>query len=373
MTKAIKTYKFKLYAAKRNKKLHRQINAAGLAYNHCIALHKRYWHLYHKSLNKFALQKHLTKLKKIERFSYLKEIGSQALQDVTDRIDKAYKLFWTNLKNKRKTAPPNFKKVRKYKSYTLKQAGWKLDEENGAIYIAKQKYRYFKSRNIEGRIKTLTVKRDALGDIYLYFVCEQEAPEVDPRTGKSVGFDFCFKGNMLVAPDEKNDIAAPSFFQKNKKAIRAACRNLSRRQLRSNNRQKYRKVLARLYRKQANQRRDFHFKLARNLCQKYAIICLESLSMKAMQKGHGKKVNDYGFAEFENILDYVGSQMGTRVVKVDRFYPSSQLCHDCGYQNKDVKDVRVYEWTCPNCGEHHDRDRNAARNILSEGLRILSV
>lgn len=84
MTKAIKTYKFKLYAAKRNKKLHRQINAAGLAYNHCIALHKRYWKLYHKSLNKFALQKHLTKLKKIERFSYLKEIGSQALQDVTD-------------------------------------------------------------------------------------------------------------------------------------------------------------------------------------------------------------------------------------------------------------------------------------------------
>ena len=126
--------------------------------------------------------------------------------------------------------------------------------------------------------------------------------------------EFCFKGNMLVAPDEKNDIAAPSFFQKNKKAIRAACRNLSRHQLRSNNRQKYRKVLARLYRKQANQRRDFHFKLARNLCQKYAIICLESLSMKAMQKGHGKKVNDYGFAEFENILDYARQHIGAELV-----------------------------------------------------------
>lgn len=110
----IKNYKFKLYTAKRNKKLHRQINAAGLAYNHCIALHRRYWQLYRKSLNKFALQKHLTKLKKLERFSYLKEIGSQALQDVTDRIDRAYKLFWTNLDNKRKTAPPGFKKVRKY-------------------------------------------------------------------------------------------------------------------------------------------------------------------------------------------------------------------------------------------------------------------
>ncbi|WP_287770323.1 RNA-guided endonuclease TnpB family protein [Megasphaera sp.] len=369
----IKTYKFKLYAAKRNKKLHRQINAAGLAYNHCIAIHKRYWRLYRKSLNKFALQKHLTKLKKLERFSYLKEIGSQALQDVTDRIDRAYKLFWTNLDNKRKTAPPGFKKVRKYKSYTLKQAGWKLDEGHGTVYIAKQKYRYFKSRSVEGRIKTLTVKRDTLGDIYLYFVCEQKITEVKLRTGKSVGFDFCFKDKMLVAPDEENDIAAPSFFQKNQKAIRTACRNLSRRQLCSKNRQKYRKVLARLYRKQANQRRDFHFKLAKELCQKYAVICFESLSMKAMQQGHGKKVNDYGFAAFKNILEYVGRQTGTQIVKIDEFYPSSQICHDCGYQNKEVKNIRVSEWTCPSCGIHHDRDRNAARNILSEGLRLLMV
>ena len=295
------------------------------------------------------------------------------MQDVTDRIDRAYNLFWTNLNNKRKTAPPGFKKVCKYKSYTLKQAGWKLDEEHGTVYIAKQKYRYFKSRNIEGRIKTFTVKRDTLGDIYLYFVCEQKITEVKPRTGKSVGFDFCFKDKMLIAPDEENDIAAPSFFQKNQKAIRTACRNLSRRQLRSKNRQKYRKVLARLYHKQANQRRDFHFKLAQKLCQKYAVICLESLSMKAMQQSHGKKVNDYGFAAFENILEYVGRQMGTKIIKVDKFYPSSQLCHDCGYQNKEVKDICVHEWTCPSCGIRHDRDRNAARNILSEGLRLLTA
>ena len=152
---------------------------------------------------------------------------------------------------------------------------------------------------------------------------------------------------------DRNDIAAPSFFQKNQKAIRTACRNLSRRQLCSKNRQEYRKVLARLYRKQANQRRDFHFKLAKELCQKYAVICLESLSMKAMQQGHGKKVNDYGFAAFENILEYVGRQMGTKIIKVDTFYPSSQICHDCGYQNKEVKNIRVSEWTCPSCGIHH--------------------
>lgn len=122
----MKTFCFKLYKAKRNRKLHRQINAAGLIYNHCIALHKRYYRLYHKSLNVYVLQKHLTKLKKIPRFSYLKEIGSQAVQDITQRIDRAYKLFFRNLKRKIRTAPPSFKKVRKYKSYTLKQTGWKL-------------------------------------------------------------------------------------------------------------------------------------------------------------------------------------------------------------------------------------------------------
>ena len=106
----MKTFCFKLYHAKRNKKLHHQINAAGLAYNHCIAIHKKFYKLYGKSLNKYVLQKHLTKLKKLPKYSYLKEIGSQALQDVTDRIDRAYHLFYRNLKAKIKTAPPSLKK-----------------------------------------------------------------------------------------------------------------------------------------------------------------------------------------------------------------------------------------------------------------------
>ena len=105
----MKTYCFKLYDSKRNRKLHSQINAAGLVYNHCIALHKRYYRLFGKSLNIYRLQKHLSKLKKISRFTYLKEIGSQAVQDITQRIDKAYKLFFRNLKHKIRTAPPSFK------------------------------------------------------------------------------------------------------------------------------------------------------------------------------------------------------------------------------------------------------------------------
>lgn len=368
----IKTFKFKLFQASRNKKLHKQINACGMAYNHCIALHKRYWKLYHKSLNVYALQKHLTKLKKIPKFAYLKEMNSQSLQDVSERIDKGYKLFWRNLKHEKKSAPPSFRKVRKYKSFTLKQCGWKLDEENGIIYIAKQKYRYNNSRNIEGKVKTVTVKRDTIGDIYIYLACELLETKVKARTGKSVGFDFGFKGKMLVAENELDDVKAPSFFAKTKNKLAKANRNLSSKKMKSNNRKKARLTLARLYRKTTNQRHDYHFKLARELCQKYSVICLEDLNMKWMQKGHGHKVMDYGFGNFLLILEYISSKFGTKIIRVDKFFPSSQICYDCGFQNKEVKDLAIREWDCPQCGEQHDRDRNAARNIHAEGLRLLA-
>ena len=368
----VKTFKFKLFQSKRNKKLHWQINAVGLAYNHCIALHKRYYRLFHKTLNLFRLQKHLTKLKRIQKFSYLTEIGSQALQDVAQRIDKGYKLFFRMLELGKKSRPPKFKKIRKFKSFTLKQAGWRLDEEHGAVYIAKQKYRYAMSRHIEGKVKTLTVKRDAVGDIYIYFVCELSDSEVETRTGKSVGFDFGFKDKMLVAENPDEDVKAPSFFRKAQNAIARANRQLSSKRLRSNNHHKAQKHLARLHRRVANRRNAYHWQLAKELCAKYSVICLEDLNMKFMQKGHGKKVMEYGFAEFESLLEYVGKQVGTRVVKVDKFYPSSQLCYDCGFKNEEVKNLWIREWTCPACGKHHDRDRNAAKNIHREGLRLLN-
>lgn len=159
----MKTFCFELYHSKHNSKLHRQISAAGLIYNHCVALHKRYYRLYGKHLNKNKLQKHLVKLKKNEKFAYIREIGSQAVQEITDRIENGYTLFWRNRKNKQKASPPNFKKIRNYKSFTLKQAGWKLDEKRGRIRLGTRWYKYFKSRNIEGKIKTITIKRDAVG------------------------------------------------------------------------------------------------------------------------------------------------------------------------------------------------------------------
>lgn len=364
----IKTYKFKLYNSKKNKKLQHQLLVACKVYNHCIALHKRYYHLYHKSLNKFQLNRHLTKLKKTQKYQYWTDIPAQSIQNVTDRIDKGYKLFWGNLKRKKKTAPPKFKPWRKYRSFSYGMVGKGVINGN-TIKIAKNKYKFFKSRGVEGKIKVLTVKRDACGDFYVYLGCEAPEIEFKPRLGKSIGFDFGLKGKMLVASNKEDDIVAPSFFKKKQKAITKASRNLSSKKSRSHNRHKAQLALARLYRKVTNQRKAYHWQLARELCKKYAIICLEDLNLKWMQKGHGKKVGDYGFGEFLRVLEYVAPQFGTRVVKVDRLYPSSQLCHECWYQNPEVKDLSVREWICPS----YDRDRNAARNILDEGLRILSA
>ena len=364
----MRTYRFKLYKSKRNRKLHKQINTAGLIYNHCIALHKRYYKLFGKSLNLYQLQKHLTKLKKISKFAYMKELGSQAVQDIAQRIDRAYRLFFRNLKHKVRTAPPSFKKVSKYKSFTLSQAGYKYTGEDNSIIIRKQKYRFFKSREIRGKIKQLTVKRDTLGDIYIYFICENEDNEVLARTGKSVGFDFGLK-TFLTASYGK-DIKAPLFFRQNANAIKMANRHLSRKAKGSNNRKKAKIALARLHKKVANRRNNFHWQIANKLVGEYALICIEDLNLKAMQKRFGRKISDLGFADFVRKLKYKAHRAGAYVVEVNRFFPSSQLCSDCGYRNTETKNLTIRKWTCPKCGNIHNRDRNASINIEREGSRI---
>lgn len=362
----MKTFCFKLYKSERNEKLHKQINAAGLIYNHCIALHKRYYKIFKKHLNKNKLQKHLVKLKKLPPFSYLLEIGSQAVQEITDRIEKAYKLFFKNLKRKIRCSPPSFKKVRRYKSFTLKQSGWKLDETTNTLTINEQNYRYFQSRRVSGKIKTVTIKRDSLGDIYIYLVTDATDFKVIERTGKRVGYDFGLK-KFLTASDGA-DVISPLFFAQNVKLIKQAGCNLSHKVKGSNNRQRARLNLARLYKKSVNQRHDFHFKLAHRLCLEYDTICIENLNVKAMQRLYGRKIGDLAFSEFVDILKYEASKFGTEIIEVNRYFASSQICHCCGEKNPELKDLSVREWTCPKCGAKHDRDRNAAMNILNEGL-----
>ena len=365
----LKTYRFKLYHAKRNKKLKKAINIAGCIYNHCIALHKRYYRLLGKKLNMYALQKHITKLKKLAKYQFWNQLGSQAIQEITERIEKGYKLFFDNRKRKVKSAPPSFKKVKKYRSFTLKQAGFKFLDGNRVVIMG-QEYKFFKSREIEGKIKTLTVKRDALGDIYICVSCDLEPNQVLPRTGESVGYDFGLK--MFLKSANGDDIEAPLFFQQNANAIKKANRKLSRKKKGSTNRKRARLELARLHKKVANCRMDFHFKTARNICDKYATICLEDLNIKAMQRMWGQKISDLGHSQFVNILKYQSTKFGSAVVEIPRFYPSSKTCFDCGYINQELQ-LKDREWTCPECSVWHDRDLNAAKNILRVGASTLKA
>ena len=366
----MKMFCFKLYHSDHNNALMRQINIAATIYNHCLALQKRYYRLFSKYINACRMKVHLTKLKRTKRFAYMRKLGSQAVQDVAERIDRAYNLFWTNVKRKVKCSPPKFKAVRRYKSFTLKQTGWGLDENKGRIRLGKKWYGYFQSRRIEGKVKTVTVKQDAVGDIYVYLCCDTQCEPVEARTGKSVGFDFGLK-TFLTASDG-HDITSPDFFKLNAKRIRVKSHKLSRKQKGSRRRERARMELARAYRKMENQRHDFHFKLARRLCEEYAGICLETLNMKGMARMWGCKIHSLGFSEFVKILSYEASKLGTRVIFVPMFYPSSQLCSVCGFKNDALKDVKVRKWDCPQCQTHHDRDRNAAKNILMAGTSAIS-
>ncbi|MHB8291854.1 MAG: RNA-guided endonuclease InsQ/TnpB family protein [bacterium] len=358
----IKTYKYKLYRTKKLKNLHRLINISAQVYNHSIALHKRYYKLYNKSLNKFVLQKHITKLKKLSKYNYWNELGSQAIQEITERIDKGYKKFFRH-ENKR---PPTFRKKSKYKSFALKgTVGYKI---NGNILIINKKhYKLWFSREIDGDIKTLTVKRDTLGDIYILITLDNYFNPKHTTSGKSVGMDFGLKtfltmynGNVI---DKKE---SPLYFLQSINRLRLLNRRLSSKKKGSNNRKQSKLNLARLHRKISNQRSDFFFKLARDLSQ-YDNIFIEDLNLKGMQMLWGRKVSDMAYNKFVNVLSYKSN-----VVRIDRFYPSSKKCSniECGYINKDLK-LSDREWICPKCHTHHDRDINAAKNIYAEGFRVL--
>ena len=366
----VKTYKFKLYQSKKNKHLHQRINISGIIWNHCIALHRRYYKLTGKSLNLYALQKHLIKLKKLPKYAYWSLVDAQAIQDITQRIDKAYKLFFGNLKRKVRTAPPGFKKVKRYTSFTLKQTGWKLLDGN-KIKLQGILYKYSKSREIPTDVKTVTVKRDTLGNLYLYFVVQEEIDQNNQlMTGNSAGFDFGLK--TFLVPSIGKDIESPLYFREAMAELKTAQQNMARKVKFSGGWQQARTIVTRIHQTVVNKRRDWFFKLAHELTDKFDQLFFEDLNMKGMQALWGRKVGDLARSEFVGILGYVASTKGKLVHLIDRWFPSSKTCFDCGHVYKELN-IKAREWACPGCGVIHDRDRNAALNIHREGASSLRL
>jgi putative transposase len=366
----MRTYKFKLYQSKKNKHLTQRIDIAGLIWNHSIALCRRYYKLTGKSLSKYDLMKHIAKLKKLPKYSHWTLLDAQAAQDVTDRIDRAYRLFFGNLKRGIKTAPPKFRKVKLYSSFTLKRTGYKLLGGN-KIRIQGTIYKFSKSRDIPTDIKTVTVKRDNLNNLYLYFVIEEEFDQSNqPRTGNSAGFDFGLK-TFLVTSDG-SEIASPLYYRQAMAELKIAQQNLARKVKFSGGWQKAKAVVTRIYQTVVNKRRDWFFKLAHTLTDQYDQLFFEDLSMKGMQALWGRKVGDLARSEFMGILGYVASTKGKVVHLIDRWFPSSKTCFDCGHVYQELS-LQERTWVCPGCGVIHDRDHHAALNIQREGASSLRL
>ena len=360
----MKTYKFKLYSNHGNRELHKTIEGHASVWNHCVALQRRYYALCGKHICKFRLMKHIDKLKKTRRFAHWTQLPSQAVQDVVVRIDKGYKaMFEARLQGKR-WGRPRFKPRRRYKSFTLTQAGWQLLSANH-IRIGKHVYRYFKSRDIHGNLKRCTIKRDAVGDVYICVLTDHEEPDLNrAMTGKIAGFDFGLK--RYLTGSNGHDMESPQFFKRNLNAIKRASRKRSTKCKGSTNRQRARLNLARKHRMIEHRRSDFHWKLAHQLTDEYDEIRLEDLNLQGMKALWGRKVSDLAFGEFVQKLVYIASKKSVKITFIDRWYPSSKTCSACGVVNEALN-LRDRTWQCPNCHRQLDRDRNAAINIFRVG------
>ena len=365
------TYKYKLYDNKQDRHLDRAIDIAAEIWNHCIAFHRRYYRMYWKHLSANRLKVFLTRLKRREKYAHWNLLGSQAIQDVVERIGRSYDAFFTHVKGGRsgRKAPPKFRKRKNYNSFTLKQAGYKF-LEGDRVTIMGRTYKYVKYRPYIGTIKTFTVKRTKAGEFYIYLSVVQEWPDIQPRTGNAVGLDFGLKHFLTL--DNGKTIDSPQWYRSALKDIRKAHRAVSRCQRGSNNRRRALQHLERIHTQVRNRRRDWFFKLAKDLTSQYSIICIESLNLDGMKRLWGRKVSDLAYGEFISILEWVARKNGCTVVKVDRWLPGSKACHICGMINTDLM-LTDRRWTCKGCGTTLDRDTNAAINIKEAGLAMLSA
>jgi putative transposase len=365
----MKTLKYKFYNHKRNRFLKRTINVSGMIYNHCIALHRRYYRMFGKHLNCAKLQSHIAKLRK--RNPDWQLVGSQAVQDICQRIEKAYQLFF---KHKDKgVKPPSFKKVKRYKSFTLKQSGYKFLGGN-RVKIGDRVYQFWNSRPMAGTVKTVTVKRTPLGELFLIVVVDGEGESVIKyETGKIAAFDFGLK-TFLTQFDGAalTQIESPLFLKQSLNEIRQASRTLSSKLKGSRHREKARKHLARRHEDVVHRRQDWFWKLAHQLTDQFDVLIFETLNLKGMQRLWGRKVTDLAFGGFIQTLEWVAQKKGKQVVYIDPWYPSSKTCSSCGHV-LDSLDLSTRQWRCPSCQSENDRDGNAAINLYTVGASTVGL
>jgi len=363
-----KAFKYRLYPTQpQARDLERTLALCRQLYNAALQERREAYKKAGKTVGFYEQKRYLPEIR--TELPEYKGIHSQVLQNVIERVDKAFQGFFRRVKAGQKAGYPRFKGQGRYDSFTFPQAGTtgvKLQEGGKRVLlfgIGSVKVKLH--RPLEGNIKTATVKREG-EHWYIVFTCEVE-PSPLPPNDQVVGVDLGTNPHFLVTSDGEM-IRAPRYFSKAQAQLATAQRNLARKKRGSNRRKQARRRVARLHRKIANQRKDFHHKTARKLVERYGVIAHEDLNVLGLARSRtAKGVLDAGWAQFLAILAYKAEEAGRRVVGVDPKH-TSQDCLVCGHREK--RPLWVREFTCPACGASLHRDVAAAVNVLARSGRV---
>lgn len=301
-------------------------------------------------------------------------LSAMCVQEILERQDEAFLRFFKHIASR----PPKFRKINQFTSIVFKgvcnQGKRGVDvcriSENRIYFVKLNKtFKFSKSRNYEGIIRRVDLKRSNTNDYYIFITLSKEPEKYGKsHNGASVGLDFGLKTYLTLSDGTRYE--NPQFMKESQRELGKIRRNIDKCKKGSNNRERKCKELGRLWSDICNKRNDFQWKLAHKLCQKYDYIFVEDLDLKEMRIGlkqsTNRKLNDMSHCSFVTKLEHIASKYGVVVHKIDRYYPSSKTC-TCGYVNKELK-LTDRKWVCPQCGTIHDRDLLAANNILRRGI-----